>query len=107
MIPHLPGPLWLSLFALLAALAAPPARGDYVIAPLKKNHWAWKAPVRPAVPAVPDRAWVTNPIDAFVLARLEAAGLTPAPPAGREQLLRRVTFDLHGLPPSPEEIDAF
>jgi hypothetical protein len=52
-------------------------------------------------------SWVRNPIDAFVLARLEAAGLAPAPPASREQLLRRVTFDLTGLPPTPEEIDAF
>src|SRR5262249_1906418 len=51
--------------------------------------------------------WVKNPVDAFILARLEAAGLEPAAPATREQLLRRVTFDLIGLPPTPAEIDAF
>ncbi len=73
----------------------------------QKNHWAWKAPGRPAIPPVRQTAWVRNPIDAFILARLEAAGLPPAPPAPREQLLRRVTFDLIGLPPTPEEIDAF
>src|SRR5205823_2134345 len=50
---------------------------------------------------------VKNPIDAFILSKLEAAGIMPAPPATREQLLRRVTFDLIGLPPSPAEIDAF
>jgi Protein of unknown function (DUF1553)/Protein of unknown function (DUF1549) len=71
------------------------------------SHWAWQAPVRPAVPAVTDTTWPGNPIDAFILARLEAAGLRPAPPASREQLLRRVTFDLIGLPPTPDEIDAF
>src|SRR5262249_4973816 len=73
----------------------------------QKDHWAWKQPVRPALPAVKDQAWVLNPIDAFVLGRLETAGLHPAPEATREQLLRRVTFDLIGLPPTPEEIDSF
>jgi hypothetical protein len=73
----------------------------------KKNHWAWKAPVRPALPAVRNEAWVRNPIDAFVLAKLEAAKLKPAEPASRGQLIRRATFDLIGLPPTPEEIDAF
>jgi hypothetical protein len=73
----------------------------------KKNHWAWKAPVRPHIPAVKDSAWGRNPIDAFILAKLEAAGLKPAGPASREHLIRRVTFDLVGLPPTPAEIDAF
>jgi hypothetical protein len=69
------------------------------------DHWAWKAVVCPAVPSgLPSTG---NPIDSFVRARLTAAGLTPAPPASREQLLRRVTFDLIGLPPTPREIDAF
>jgi hypothetical protein len=80
---------------------------DYVIPPAKKNHWAWKPPVRPAVPTVKNKAWVKNPIDAFILAKLEGAGLKPAPPATREQMIRRVTFDLIGLPPTPQEIDAF
>ena len=51
--------------------------------------------------------WVKNPVDAFVLARLEAAGLHPAAPATREQLIRRATLDLTGLPPTPAEVDAF
>jgi Protein of unknown function (DUF1553)/Protein of unknown function (DUF1549) len=80
---------------------------DYDIPPEKKSHWAWKQPVRPALPVVHGRAWVNNPIDAFVLARLKAAGLEPAAPAPRAQLLRRATFDLLGLPPTPAEVDAF
>src|SRR5438309_1221208 len=58
----------------------------------KKNHWAWKPPVRPALPAVKNAGWVRNPIDAFILATLEVAKLTPAEPASREHLIRRVTF---------------
>jgi mono/diheme cytochrome c family protein len=75
-------------------------------APAKK-HWAYVKPVRPEVPAVKRSDWVKTPIDAFVLARLEQEGLAPSPETTREALLRRVTLDLTGLPPSPEEIDAF
>lgn len=71
------------------------------------QHWAYVRPVRPAAPAVRNRAWVRNPIDAFVLARLEKAGLQPSPQADRVTLLRRVTLDLTGLPPTPKEVDAF
>jgi hypothetical protein len=67
--------------------------------------WAFRAPVRPAVPVVKGRA--RNPIDAFLLARLEASGLTFSPEADRVTLIRRLSFDLTGLPPTPEEIDAF
>jgi hypothetical protein len=73
----------------------------------KRNHWAWKPPVRPALPTVKNAGWVRNPIDTFILAKLEAATLTPAASATREHLIRRVTFDLTGLPPTPAEIDAF
>jgi hypothetical protein len=76
-----------------AAGAAPP-----------EDHWAWKPPVRPAVPVVPG---ATNPIDCFIQARLAAAGLAPASRATREQLIRRVTFDLTGLPPTPEDVKLF
>ncbi len=69
--------------------------------------WSLRPLGRPALPAVRDRAWVRTPIDAFVLAALEAKGLKPSPEADRRTLLRRVRFDLHGLPPTPEEIDAF
>jgi mono/diheme cytochrome c family protein len=72
-----------------------------------KQFWSFRAVTHPALPAVRQRAWVRNPIDTFVLAKLEAAGLEPAPPADKQDLLRRVTYDLIGLPPSPAEIDAF
>src|SRR5262245_36596506 len=73
--------------------------------PEQRDHWAWKKPERPKVPEAEPRA--ANPTDAFVRARLKAAGLSPAPPASREQLIRRVTFDLTGLPPTTEEVAAF
>ncbi len=69
--------------------------------------WPFSAPKRPAVPHVQDTSWIRNPIDAFVLARLEKAGLQPNPSADRLTLLRRVTFDLTGLLPTPAERDAF
>jgi hypothetical protein len=99
--------LWLALCVLLTSAWTAGAADDYVIPADKRDHWAWKRPTRPSLPAVKNQAWSTNPIDAFVLAKLEAAGLTPAPAATREHLIRRVTFDLTGLPPTPAEIDAF
>jgi mono/diheme cytochrome c family protein len=72
-----------------------------------KPHWAFVPPTRPALPAVTDAGWVRNPIDRFVLARLEKEGLKPAPEADKVTLLRRVTLDLTGLPPTPAEVDAF
>jgi hypothetical protein len=71
------------------------------------DHWAYRPLKRPAVPKVRQAAWVRNPIDAFILARLEEKGFTPAAPVDRRTLLRRVYFDLTGLPPTPEEIAAF
>ncbi len=70
-------------------------------------HWAFRKPVRPTPPAVADAAWVRTPVDRFILTRLDKAGLTPSPPAERAVLLRRVTFDLTGLPPTPDEVVAF
>ena len=70
-------------------------------------HWAYKKPIRPAIPTVKNQAWVRNPIDAFVLARLEKEGLQPSPEASKETLLRRVYLDLTGLPPTVKEIDEF
>ncbi|MBZ5561120.1 MAG: DUF1553 domain-containing protein [Acidobacteriia bacterium] len=69
--------------------------------------WSFVPPKRPPVPAVKDRAWPRNPIDNFVLARLKAEGLKPSPETDKATLLRRVYFDLIGLPPTPAEIDAF
>ena len=70
-------------------------------------HWAFVAPVRAALPAVKRGDWVRNPIDRFVLAKIEAGGLQPSPEADRPTLIRRLTLDLTGLPPTPEEVDAF
>eukprot|EP00913_Durusdinium_trenchii_P023361 g21939.t1 len=72
-----------------------------------KKFWSFQPVKRPAVPTVQNRNWVTNEIDAFVLSRLEKAGLQPAAPAGKTELLRRAYYDLTGLPPTPEEADAF
>lgn len=72
-----------------------------------QSHWSFVPPVRPNRPAVRNAQWPHNAIDAFVLARLEAEGLAPAPEADKPTLLRRVTFDLTGLPPTPAEVDAF
>lgn len=74
---------------------------------LQARLWSLRPVVRPEIPNVRDTDWVRNPIDAFILRRLEDEGLEPAPQAGRIALIRRATFDLHGLPPTPEEIDAF
>ncbi|PYV43447.1 MAG: hypothetical protein DMG06_10590 [Acidobacteria bacterium] len=73
----------------------------------ERNWWAYRRPTRPPIPRVNDPAWLKTPVDAFVLARLEKEGLSPVKPAERATLLQRVTFDLIGLPPTPEEIDAF
>ncbi len=72
-----------------------------------ERHWAFEPPGRPFPPAVAAGEWVRNPIDRFVLARLEREDLPPSPEAGRHTLIRRLTLDLTGLPPSPEETDAF
>ncbi len=72
-----------------------------------RTHWSFRPLQMPAVPQVKDRNWAKTPIDAFVLAGLEKQGLKPGPEADRRTLIRRVTFDLTGLPPTPEEVDAF
>ena len=71
------------------------------------DHWAFQPPRRPALPAVQRRQWMRNAIDAFVLARLERAGISPSNEASRTSLIRRVTFDLTGLPPTPAEVTRF
>jgi mono/diheme cytochrome c family protein len=84
----------------------PPAAGAALAADWAKNrreHWSFQ-PVKPvAVPEVAGAAWVATPVDAFILAKLEARQMKPAPPADKRALLRRATFDLTGLPPTPEE----
>src|SRR6266516_664363 len=73
----------------------------------KSDHWTFKPAIRPAVPAVTNRTWPRNPIDRFVLAKLEAVNLAPSPEADRVTLIRRLSFDLTGLPPTPEEVGQF
>ena len=84
-----------------ALTAADRARVD------RQKHWAYQPVTRPPTPPVKDAAWLRSAVDPFILARLEEKGLTPSPEADRRTLLRRVTFDLVGLPPTPEEADAF
>jgi hypothetical protein len=73
----------------------------------QRSYWAFLKPARPQIPKVKNRSWVRTPIDAFIFAKLEEKGLQPSPRADKRTLIRRVTFDLTGLPPTPEEIDAF
>jgi Protein of unknown function (DUF1553)/Protein of unknown function (DUF1549)/Planctomycete cytochrome C/Concanavalin A-like lectin/glucanases superfamily len=72
-----------------------------------KEHWAFQSPVKPKTPAVKDAAWARNPIDRFILAKLEEKGLTPAPTENQRALIRRVSLDTTGLPPKPAEIETF
>ncbi|MEX2671049.1 MAG: PSD1 and planctomycete cytochrome C domain-containing protein [Phycisphaeraceae bacterium] len=72
-----------------------------------EDHWSFITPTRPALPEVSNPEWVQNPIDAFVMAKLDEADLRPSEPANKRTLIRRVSFDLTGLPPTPEEVEAF
>lgn len=99
----------LNLFqAGLLATASPslPA-GEPGTGGVKSAHWAFVPPHLPAVPTVHNRRWVRNPVDAFVLARLERENFTPSPEADRRTLIRRLCLDLLGLPPSPEQVREF
>lgn len=71
------------------------------------EHWAWKPVVAQTPPTVKNTDWASTPVDQFILAKLEAEGLTPAPQADKRALIRRASFDLTGLPPTPGEIDTF
>ncbi len=77
------------------------------LTPVTRPHWAFVAPQRPAIPVVKNKSWVRNPIDNFVLAKLEKENLAPSPEADKITLLRRLSLDLIGLPPTPEEVDIF
>ncbi|HKI20901.1 MAG TPA: DUF1549 domain-containing protein, partial [Isosphaeraceae bacterium] len=90
--------------ALPAAIGAKSRGVDLATA---RKHWAYQPIKRHDSPPVKNRSWPRMPIDGFVLARMEASGLTPSPPADRRTLLRRTYYDLIGLPPAAEEIDAF
>ena len=73
----------------------------------KEKHWSFQPVSRPPLPPVSDASWARNAIDRFVLAKLDAEGIKPSPEAEKTTLIRRVCFDLIGLPPSPAEVDAF
>ena len=73
----------------------------------KQNHWSFRQVRRPEPPEVKNAAWIRNPIDRFILAKLEAEGVAPSPEADRVTLMRRAYLDLTGLPPAPEEVDRF
>ena len=73
----------------------------------KAHWWAWQALTKPGVPEVKDSAWPKTPVDDFILAKLEEKGLKPNPPADKRTLIRRATFDLTGLPPTPKEVEDF
>jgi hypothetical protein len=99
----------------------PPPKSKKVLKPAEKElikkwiaqgapweaHWSFIKPERPTLPTVKNEKWVRTPIDRFVLARLESAGLSPAPEADRRTLARRLSLDLVGLPPEPEQVEAF
>src|SRR5262245_54725194 len=73
----------------------------------ERSLWSLQPVRKPEVPAVRDSTWVSTPIDRFILSKLESAGLTPARCADRRTLIRRASFDLIGLPPTPDEVEAF
>ncbi len=73
----------------------------------REKHWSFVAPKRAEPPVTQNRAWVRNPIDAFILSRLESEGVSPSPEADRPTLIRRLSLDLTGLPPSPQEVAEF
>jgi mono/diheme cytochrome c family protein len=90
------------------AATRPPAGGPgFRITPEERAFWSFRPVTDPPLPAVRERAWPQTSVDFFVLARLEAANLRPVPEADRRTLIRRVTFDLIGLPPTPKEVEAF
>lgn len=81
--------------------------GGFTVSPKQREWWAFQAVRDVALPVVHQTQWPRNEVDQFILAAMESHGLSPAPPADRRTWLRRVTFDLTGLPPTPAEVDAF
>jgi hypothetical protein len=114
-------PLVTRIFSRRAGVMMPPPKSNKKLSEADKNvlrewiaqgakyqtHWSFTAPLRPAVPTVKQNDWPRNPIDRFILARLEQEGLKPSAEADRATLIRRLSFDLTGLPPTPAELDAF
>jgi hypothetical protein len=106
----MPGLLPLGLLLLVTPFGSaldPPAYTDPPLTDAEKSHWAFRPPVRPELPTVRAADRVRTPVDRFLLAKLEANGRSLSPDADRRTLVRRVTFDLTGLPPTPAEVEAF
>ena len=95
----------ISLLVVIAALGAEVAKDRF--RPQQRKYWAFQRVVRPSLPDLRQRVWGRNAIDSFVLAKLEAKGITPGADADKVTLLRRVSLDLTGLPPTPEEMSVF
>ena len=91
----------------VAWAAAPSTPTHKPFSDAQKHWWAFQPVVKPAVPAVKQTAWTRNPIDAFILAKLEDKGLSPSAPADKVTLIRRASPDLIGLPPTPEEVQSY
>jgi hypothetical protein len=96
----------LAVFAACGLASSPPTSAQDA-KPQAAQHWALRAPTRAQVPTPRDPSRVHNPIDAFILHRLDQENLTPSPESDRRTLIRRVSFDLTGLPPTPDEADSF
>jgi hypothetical protein len=102
----------LLIIGLLAAAALTVAGGAVdqtkdPFTPAQRRYWAFQPVKRHEAPSIKNLRWAATPIDRFILAKLESKGLKPNPPADKTTLIRRVTFDLIGLPPTPDEVDAF
>ena len=106
----MPNSAWKSALAAglvcVLAFGQPTPSSDEQRVLARKNWWSFRVPVRPEVPAIKD-AWVRNPIDALLLAAMQDKGLRPSPELDRVRLIRRLTLDLTGLPPTPEDVKAF
>ena len=99
--------VYLSFLVLGLAAVALHSADVHTFTPAQKNYWAFQPVAKPTPPAVKNQQWVQNPIDAFVLQKLEAQNLQPNPRAGKLTLLRRTTIDMTGLPPTQEEIQQY
>lgn len=95
------------LKAWIAAGAEWPQTASDAPVQVASDHWAFQTPVRPAAPEVQNADWPSNDIDRFILAKLESEGISPSPEADKVTLIRRLHFDLIGIPPTPEEVDQF
>ena len=98
---------WDSSVALSSETAPASAATEKKFTDAQRNYWAFQKVVKPPVPSVKAKGWVRTPVDAFILAKLEEKSLKPNPPADKVTLLRRAYFDLIGLPPTPDQVQAF